>query len=168
MPITLLDPRNDYVFKRLFADSPALLADLIRRWPGGHGPVRDAMARLPALSADEEAKRRAFERERALHDEISLLNAARGGGLEEGLEAGRVEGRADQLAQLLGYKFGALPPGVLQQLRAADAAQLDHWGKRMLAANSLDQVFGDGQGVVELARCFAYGPLAGDARGKML
>jgi hypothetical protein len=25
----LLDPKNDYVFKRLFADDPALLADLI-------------------------------------------------------------------------------------------------------------------------------------------
>ena len=29
MPNTLLDPRNDYVFKRLFAASPELLADLI-------------------------------------------------------------------------------------------------------------------------------------------
>lgn len=35
----LLDPKNDYVFKRLFADSPDLLAELIsavrqdgRRW----------------------------------------------------------------------------------------------------------------------------------------
>ena len=53
-------------------------------------PVRAALDKLKTLSADAEARRLAFVRERALRDERSLLKDAR----EEGLEAGREEGRA--------------------------------------------------------------------------
>jgi flagellar biosynthesis/type III secretory pathway protein FliH len=42
---------------------------------------------------DEETRRRAFVRERALHDEATLLSEAREDGLEEGLKQGRDEGR---------------------------------------------------------------------------
>ena len=49
-----------------------------------HEPVHRAMNRLHELSADEEARRLAFVRERALHDETSLLNTARREGREEG------------------------------------------------------------------------------------
>jgi len=50
-------------------------------------PVRAALDKLRTLSADAEARRLAFVRERALHDEVSLLKDAR----EEGWEAGRTE-----------------------------------------------------------------------------
>jgi predicted transposase/invertase (TIGR01784 family) len=50
-------------------------------------PVRAALDKLRTLSADAEARRLAFVRERALHDEVSLLKDAR----EEGREAGRTE-----------------------------------------------------------------------------
>jgi predicted transposase/invertase (TIGR01784 family) len=56
-----------------------------------HEPVKQAMSRIRQLSADEEARRLAFVRERALHDEVSLLNDAR----REGREAGRAEGREE-------------------------------------------------------------------------
>ena len=36
----LLDPTNDYVFKRLFADSPELLAELISAVRKAEPPVR--------------------------------------------------------------------------------------------------------------------------------
>ncbi|MTW21256.1 hypothetical protein [Allochromatium palmeri] len=52
-----------------------------------HEPVIKAMNRLRALSADEEARRQAFVRERALHDEVSFLNEAKREGREEGREA---------------------------------------------------------------------------------
>jgi hypothetical protein len=42
-----------------------------------HEPVLQAMNRIRRLSADEEAQRLAFVRERALRDEVSLLNDAR-------------------------------------------------------------------------------------------
>ena len=52
--------------------------------------VRAAYAKLQDLSADAEARRLAFVRERALRDERSLLRDAR----EEGREEGRAEGHA--------------------------------------------------------------------------
>ncbi|MFI8751923.1 Rpn family recombination-promoting nuclease/putative transposase [Vreelandella lionensis] len=48
-----------------------------------HEPVKKAMSRIRELSADEETRRLAFVRERALRDEISLLNDARREGREE-------------------------------------------------------------------------------------
>ncbi|MCL7931014.1 Rpn family recombination-promoting nuclease/putative transposase [Halomonas llamarensis] len=54
-----------------------------------HEPVKKAMSRIRELSADEEARRLAFVRERALRDEVSFLNQAKREGLQEGREAGR-------------------------------------------------------------------------------
>lgn len=51
-----------------------------------HQPVKQALSRIRVLSADEEARRLAFVRERALHDEVSFLNEARREGLEQGRE----------------------------------------------------------------------------------
>jgi len=48
-----------------------------------HEPVKKAMSRIRELSADEEARRLAFVRERALRDEVSLLNDAKREGHEE-------------------------------------------------------------------------------------
>ena len=49
-----------------------------------HKPVKQAMNRIRELSADEEARRLAFVRERALRDEVSLLNEAESRGRQEG------------------------------------------------------------------------------------
>ncbi|MGB5734843.1 MAG: Rpn family recombination-promoting nuclease/putative transposase [Thiohalocapsa sp.] len=57
-----------------------------------HEPVKQAMNRIRQLSADDEARRLAFVRERALHDEVSLLNDAKREGLEQGLEQGIEQG----------------------------------------------------------------------------
>ena len=57
-----------------------------------HEPVKQAMNRIRELSADEEARRLAFVRERALHDEVSFLNEAKREGREEGRERRREEG----------------------------------------------------------------------------
>lgn len=48
-----------------------------------HEPVKKAMSRIRELSADEEARRLAFVRERALRDEVSFLNDARREGRED-------------------------------------------------------------------------------------
>jgi len=57
-----------------------------------HEPVKKAMSRIRELSADEEARRLAFVRERALRDEVSLLNDAKREGLEEGEKLGLNKG----------------------------------------------------------------------------
>jgi len=68
-------------------------------------PVRKAMERLKELSADEETRRLAFVRERALHDEVSFINEAKREGheqgREQGLEQGLEQGRKDVARKLI-------------------------------------------------------------------
>ncbi len=49
----LLDPKNDYVFKRLFADAPELLAALINAVRYRSPPVKQVSVRNPAINAEE-------------------------------------------------------------------------------------------------------------------
>jgi predicted transposase/invertase (TIGR01784 family) len=66
-----------------------------------HEPVKQAMNRIRVLSADEEARRLAFVRERALRDEVSLLNEAK----REGHAEGREEGREEVARNLIAMKL---------------------------------------------------------------
>lgn len=94
-----------------------------------HEPVNKAMSRIRELSADEETRRLAFVRERALRDEVSLLNDAR----RE--EAQRI------LQRLLFKRFGELPEWTIQKLEAADAKQLEAWTDEILVVGNLDELF---------------------------
>lgn len=53
---------------------------------------------------------------------------------------GRVEGRAEVLIELLGLKFGPLSPDVLDAVNAASADQVTTWTRRLLTADTLDDV----------------------------
>ncbi|GAB2594992.1 MULTISPECIES: Rpn family recombination-promoting nuclease/putative transposase [Nitrincola] len=55
-------------------------------------PVKKAMERLKMISADDEERRLAFVRQRAMHDEATLLKEAREGGFEQGIEKGIEQG----------------------------------------------------------------------------
>jgi predicted transposase/invertase (TIGR01784 family) len=126
---------------------PAALADWIayfEHWQEDtimnaitHEPIRQAMQQLHELSADEDAQRMAFVRERALRDEKSELNAARREGQQEGLQQGRVA----VLARQLQLKFGPLSESTRERLEQADDAHLDVWTERILSAQTLDEVF---------------------------
>ena len=106
-----------------------------------HEPVKQAMNRIRELSADEEARRLAFVRERALHDEVSFLNEAKREGREEGLAEGRHEGMGGMLRKQIALKFGELPEWAEQHLALATDAQLDAWAVQILTANSLQEMF---------------------------
>ena len=88
-----------------------------------HGPVQEAVSRVRALSADEEERRLAFVRERALHDEATLLREAREEGREEErratarnlIEMGVLPD--DQIAAAVGLSVEEIA-----RLRAADEA----------------------------------------------
>ena len=56
-----------------------------------HEPVKRAMSRIRELNGDEETRRLAFVRERALRDEVSFLNDAKREGEQLGIEKGRQE-----------------------------------------------------------------------------
>ncbi|WP_222929331.1 Rpn family recombination-promoting nuclease/putative transposase [Pigmentiphaga humi] len=114
-----------------------------------HEPVHEALGRLKVLTMDEDARWRAFAREKAIADEAAALAyATRTGvergmaqGLEKGLEQGRQEGGAHLLANQLSRKFGPLPDAALEQLHAATAAELETWALNLLDAGTLDEVF---------------------------
>ena len=95
-----------------------------------HAPIREALNRVRRLSADEEAQRLAFVRERALRDELSFLKEAR----EEGREEGRQEAARETAGHLL--RLGrlnedeiaavtGLTPDVVRAMRAGDPTGLD-------------------------------------------
>ncbi|MCG5517405.1 MULTISPECIES: Rpn family recombination-promoting nuclease/putative transposase [unclassified Ectothiorhodospira] len=93
-----------------------------------HDPVQRAMSRIRELSADEEAQRLAFVRERALRDEVSLLSEARREGEQKGRQEGRHENARETAINLL--KLGALTEEQIAQttglsLDEVKALQLD-------------------------------------------
>jgi predicted transposase/invertase (TIGR01784 family) len=110
-----------------------------------HEPVKKAMNRIRELSADEEARRLAFVRERALRDEVSFINDAERRGRREGRQEGRQEGRREEaqriLHRLLTKRFGDLPEWASQKLASSDAQQLEEWADEILVAKSLDELF---------------------------
>lgn len=93
-----------------------------------------AMCRIRELSADEETRRLAFVRERALRDEVSFLNDARREGRHEGVEG--------MLRKQIALKFGELPEWADKRIASASDAQLDDWVAQILTANSLDDLLG--------------------------
>ncbi|TBU87904.1 hypothetical protein DNJ95_13010, partial [Stutzerimonas kirkiae] len=105
--------------------------------------VKKAHARLQALSDDDEARRLAFVRERALHDEVTEKAEAEARGRLAGKAEGKIEGRADTLRRQLQLKFGALPDALEQRLQSADEAKLATWSEQVLFVERLEQVFGE-------------------------
>jgi predicted transposase/invertase (TIGR01784 family) len=114
-----------------------------------HPPVRQALANLKMLSGNDDTRRLAFVRERALRDEISELQGARREGwaegmeqgMEKGMEKGVQQGAVLILERLLVKRFGALPEEIRRQLAQARPEQLETWTERLLDAATLNAVF---------------------------
>ena len=102
-----------------------------------HAPIQQALNRVRQLSADEEAQRLAFVRERAMRDEVSYLSEAR----QEGLKEGQHNALATTLLQLLTLKFGTPPEVVQARVQQANAETLHGWIAQVLTAENVDQVF---------------------------
>ncbi len=62
-------------------------------------------------------------------------------GRREGRREGKHEGTANMLRQLLEHKFGSLEERIVRQLQVADDRQLQEWGKRILTAKKLNDIF---------------------------
>ena len=61
----------------------------------------------------------------------------------EWVEKGRKEGVRSVLQDLLSQKFGELPESVSEQIRQADYSQLQRWAKRVIDADSFEQILID-------------------------
>jgi hypothetical protein len=58
------------------------------------------------------------------------------------IERGVLRGKRAMLLKMLAARFGSVPVWVAARLDSADAAQLDAWVERMLAAPSLEEALG--------------------------
>jgi predicted transposase YdaD len=61
--------------------------------------------------------------------------------IQQGRAEGRVEGRVEILEQLLVEKFGTLPPSLHERLASATDEQFARWSRRVLHAETLDEMF---------------------------
>jgi hypothetical protein len=59
----------------------------------------------------------------------------------EAMAAGKAEGKAEVLIDLLAEKFGTVAPPWLKLIQGADLATLDLWLKRIIVAPDLPSVF---------------------------
>ena len=62
-------------------------------------------------------------------------------GLQQGLRQGLRQGQLGLLADLLAERFGALDEAVQARLEQADEETLKRWGRNLLSARSMDEVF---------------------------
>lgn len=117
-----------------------------------HPPVRKAYSALQDISQDELTQLQALARTRALMDQHAMISEARAEGRVEGIAEGRAEGRDEGIAEgttqgstnvlirQLALRFGELPAGVAERIRAGTEADHLRWTERVLTAPSLDAV----------------------------
>lgn len=96
-----------------------------------HESVKKVRGYIRELSADEEARRLAFVRERALRDEASQLKHA------------MIKGEAKLLSMQIRMKFGEVPQDVVERLNQAPAEQLEDWGMKILTAETLETLLAE-------------------------
>jgi hypothetical protein len=83
-------------------------------------------------------------------DDHLILREIRAKALAEGEAKGKAEGEAKGKAEaiaalvsdLLGEKFGPLPRWARVRVETAEPAQLERWAKKVLTAETLDEVLG--------------------------
>ena len=70
-----------------------------------------------------------------------LLDQGEQRGVQKGLQQGLRQGQLGLLADLLAERFGALDEAVQVRLEQADEETLKRWGRNLLSARSMDEVF---------------------------
>jgi len=148
-------------FRLESADDPAAVtevAEAVLAWLAGH-PEYAAMravfaeflaAMTPRPGADVPMSEEWMEMQSRLLARAKVWTEAwRLEGVQEGLQQGRQlghregrqQGEAALLLRLMEHRFGTLPEPAITRVRAADIAELEQWGLRVLGAESLDDVF---------------------------
>jgi len=64
-------------------------------------------------------------------------------GIEEGIEQGMQQGEAGFLLRLLEWRFDPVDEPTRERVKAADSQILQVWGKRILTAQTIEEMFGD-------------------------
>ena len=62
--------------------------------------------------------------------------------MEQGIEKGKLAGKAEAFLRLARMKFGKLSTSQVSKVRNASAVDLDAWLKRLMTSDSVVDVFG--------------------------
>lgn len=110
----------------------------------GRAPGFMSLEDLKDMLAERVAAMYRLERMRGRRDGRNEgLLEGRQEGRQQGRQEGRQEGEAELLLRLLERKFGSPDEATRARVRAADPDLLLDWGERILAAERLEDVFGD-------------------------
>lgn len=84
-----------------------------------------------------------LEQEKIIEEEykVSYMTTAEWYGHQQGLKKGVQQGEANLLCTLLECKFNSVPEAYLTKVQDADENTLLIWGKRVLTANTIEEVF---------------------------
>ena len=108
---------------------------LQKMWPGRWREI------MPTIAETFRAEGRAEGRAQGMAEGRA---EGRAEGMAEGRAEGRAEGMADILESQLETKFGELPPDLPAKIRGADYRRLGAWLKRLVTAETLEEVFAKG------------------------
>ncbi|WP_428267124.1 Rpn family recombination-promoting nuclease/putative transposase [Haliangium sp.] len=108
---------------------------------GGRDVIVAVMEYLLSVGSASRESLAAFLREEALPETYEALMTAGELLRQEGRKEGRKEGQQELLLALLTARYGELPGAVVARVRAADVDALTTWGKRVLFAETLEDVF---------------------------
>lgn len=64
-------------------------------------------------------------------------------GIEEGLQKGEIKGEMNLLLRQLEWRFGAVSETITARVKQADSPTLQLWSKRILTAQTIEEVFAD-------------------------
>ena len=115
----LLSPTNDYVFKRIFGESPDLLLNLIN----------DLTYDLPKIASVEILNPNIEPSE--LQGKYIVLDVL----------ARDSDGNCYNV-EMIQVKFGAIPTWAVDLIRLADSNQIDLWVESIMTADSLETLLG--------------------------
>lgn len=145
-PLREAQDRNDEPIRCAWARFLTATADEDFEALATENPVlKQAKDVLDRLSADPHARVQAEQREMALiSSELDLSTARREGiavGVEQGVELGRTQGKAEFLQELLAVKFGTLPADAVARIASATDEELRNWVARALSATAVENIF---------------------------
>ncbi|MCP4674714.1 MAG: DUF4351 domain-containing protein, partial [Deltaproteobacteria bacterium] len=61
--------------------------------------------------------------------------------IEQGIEQGRLSGKATLTLRLLEKKFGSVPEAIRTRIESGNAQQLLEWSETILTADRIDDIF---------------------------
>ncbi len=64
-------------------------------------------------------------------------------GIEEGLQKGEIKGEMNLLLRQLEWRFGPVSEMIHARVKQADSPTLQLWSKRILTAQTIEEVFAD-------------------------